>query len=451
MRTKVFILLIISSLFLKAQEKNLVLDFMPYDYPYIVYDYQTYSGDLSKVFFAPSMQQSVRLSASLVNSTYYLLGKINLDNLTPSPFVNGIAYSLLYTGAYIFLEYIPGGVSWVHEEYHRAVLNVNNVSSYDEVYDFKFLASIIRVNNVEDTALILFKKNNPQSFVRLHSAGIEGENMLIFELFKRNFYYNQNFSYGVIAASSVLNSFSYIYSCQTAYAEQTTDEENAKDGTNIKVRDFTGLDFTAWVYDLYNPFEPYEARGIHPSGVGIDRYLKPSDLTQKQLKLLKREAYLHLLNFVSPFYLGFKRIKVSENFEFNFMVRHLLNAFGHNIDLIFMAKHKNLNFLAGLDFYKNKFLTLPGVDFSIYDYDLKIKNLNLYNSLRIKAWLQPENLLYFDTEFSPGYLAEYKLSFRKGIFEPYFITSYKTRGYVEGDEFLRQNFRFMFGFALNLK
>jgi len=78
-----------------------------------------------------------------------------------------------------------------------------------------------------------------------------------------------------------------------------TDNIMNNEGTNILIRDFVGMDFTSWVYDLFRPNEPYTNRGIHPSGVGIKRYIKTSDLTKEEQSYLKLQGFLSLFNFIS--------------------------------------------------------------------------------------------------------------------------------------------------------
>jgi hypothetical protein len=51
------------------------------------------------------------------------------------------------------------------------------------------------------------------------------------------------------------------------------------------------------------------ARGTHPSGVGIDRYVKYSDLTGEEQDFLKKQAYLSLLNFIDPQIISIHRFK----------------------------------------------------------------------------------------------------------------------------------------------
>src|SRR6185369_11033773 len=116
----------------------------------------------------------------------------------------------------------------------------------------------------------------------------------------------RSFNYGVLWLAKV-NSILYVYTSGTSNADGLTDEVNAKEGANVPKRDFTGLDFTAWVYDLHRPDEPYAARGVHPSGVGIDRYIRYSDLSDAEKSYLRLQGYLQVLNLIDPNLFGFTR------------------------------------------------------------------------------------------------------------------------------------------------
>jgi hypothetical protein len=106
------------------------------------------------------------------------------------------------------------------------------------------------------------------------TAGIEGEYELVLALQKSNFFSFEPRDYQFIYWLNILQPIYYINMCTTKEADDLTDEMNKQDGTNIEKRDFTGLDFTAWTYDLFRPNQHYEARGIHHSvsGRGISGF-----------------------------------------------------------------------------------------------------------------------------------------------------------------------------------
>jgi hypothetical protein len=88
-----------------------------------------------------------------------------------------------------------------------------------------------------------------------------------------------------------------------------------------------------WVYDLFRPDEPYEDRGIHPSGIGIDRYRSESDFTPQERRYLRTQARLSFLNFADPNLLGLYQFDVGEYdglpLSFNASLQHLMAPFGY--------------------------------------------------------------------------------------------------------------------------
>ncbi len=460
---KRFFILIFSALclvqnLLSQDTSELVLDFVPFDYPYSLLAAQTVSNsatpqatDYLRAYANPSMSQSLAATSSLTNLTFWGLSKIKFD-ISQKFWINSLMTSLAYVGAEIFLEYSPLGLAWLHEEYHRAILTKNFVNSYDEANDFKFFAEIIRVTDVKDEDLIRFKAENPGDFVRLHAAGVEGENVLAFRLYEYQIFENQTYPYYFLTSTSLLNTFFYIYICHTQEAEITTEQENAADGTNIAARDFTGLDFTAWIYDLQHFYEPYENRGIHPSGVGIDRYVKPSDLSDTALKILKKEAWNNTLNFISPFFFGIGALKSKKNPDvyYNFSFRHLLTSFGNDIAFYLFRKNGKNKFVFALHKYKSYFNPgkfYPGLEFRIYQYPLSFGKVHTFNNLSLMTWYQNLN----PQKSYLGGLIEYQINVKAGNFYPYVDISAKTPGWVAGNEFLDKNISLRFGLSYILR
>jgi hypothetical protein len=85
---------------------------------------------------------------------------------------------------------------------------------------------------------------------------------------------------------------------------------------------------------------PYSGRGPHPSGTGIDRYIKTTDLTDEELDYLQAQTYWHILNYLSPMLFFIDRIPISDTGIYgNFAFRHLLTSFGTDISLnVFLKK-----------------------------------------------------------------------------------------------------------------
>lgn len=449
-----------NSIVFSQNQNSVILNFPIFDNPYYFYGVKTVSNssypnfnlktaDYFKAYENPSMFQSLNYSASFYNVLNLGLSKLKI-NIFKNPLLNYLTESLIYSGVLLVSEYIPLGDSWLHEEFHRAVLTKNYVNSYNQVNDFPFLAELISVNNVTDENLIRLKNSNPVDFIRLHAAGIEGEYMLTKELQKKSFFYNQQYPYFTFELLWTANSFFYVWICHTDEAEVTTDEVNLEEGANLKIRDFTGLDFTAWVYDLFKPYEAYELRGIHPSGIGIDRYIKPSDLTVDELKYLKKQGFLQLLNFASPMLWGINNIPINlfnKKWEINFSVRHLLTSFGNDISFdLFLKQNKFMNNTV-FHLYSNGVKSFPGLESNIIDYNFSFGAINLKSSFRTMVWLLPENLLFYDSKFDLGGLADITLALGKKSFYPYLQFGYKTKGWVAANEFQGESKYFRFGLS----
>jgi hypothetical protein len=455
----VFIFSISCNLYSQNNSK-LILDFTIVDYNYFNFSSKTVSNssypnfdvkwyDYIKSFSNPSMQQSISVSTSFYNTLNFTMSKLRF-NIFNNQLLNSLLETSVWTGVIVFSTYMPLSDAWLHEEFHRAVLTKNFTNSYNQVNDFPFFRELISVNKVKDEDLIRFKKDNPPDFVRLHSAGIEGEYVMIDNLNARIFFYNQQLPYFAFNITWTLNSVYYVWICHTNEAESITQDVNFQDGTNLEIRDFTGLDFTAWAYDLHRPFEEYDNRGIHQSGVGIDRYIKPSDLTTEELKYLKQQGYLQFLNFLNPMLIGINRIPINikgEKYFYNIFAHHLLNSFGYEISLnSFFQTHK-LNVISGLHIYRNKKLSLPGVNFEIIDYNLKIKNFKLKTSIKSAVWLQPKNLLFTDVKANFGGLISIKTKIGLKKIFPFIEFSYKTKGWVAGEDFQEEHFSIRSGLS----
>lgn len=91
----------------------------------------------------------------------------------------------------------------------------------------------------------------------------------------------------------------YINSCAHGLGDKGIRERNLVEYT-IESRDFTGMDMNAWIDALCFPDKPYAARGIHPLGVGYDRYIMYDEITEEGRKYLRRQVGLDVFNFMSP-------------------------------------------------------------------------------------------------------------------------------------------------------
>ncbi len=343
-----------------------------------------------------------------------------------------VGFDMLY-------NYIPPGYAWLHEEFHRAVMTNRGISSFNDVYNFKLFASSIAVSHVADSDLVRLKRDYPADMVRLPEAGIEAEHLLVTEMQRDCFFTGKPPLYDIPGWwFSTLNSILYVRICSRPVADTLTDESNLVDGSDIPKRDFTGLDFTAWVYDLYRPDEPYSQRGIHPSGVGIDRYIRYSDLTSEELRFLALNGSLAFLNLASPLMFGFTGFKATDPFtkevlSWNVSAGHDLTSFGYTLDANVLLKEGHFNWILVFHNYVSPTRYFPGIEVGLYRFPLSAGMLTMHISPRVLIWAQPENQRFDDQEASPGgmLLLEASLSLGHHV-ELFLTTSAKSRGWVAG-------------------
>ncbi|MFA9390515.1 MAG: hypothetical protein ACERKD_11935 [Prolixibacteraceae bacterium] len=439
------------------QVPQLVFELPIFDLPYQIDAAKTVNGgDASlggffKGYANPSMHQSLNLSTDLYTGLHFGIDRLfKLENrldIKEWKFGKRFLYYMSFYSLDFVSVYAPGFDGWEHEEYHRAVMSRFHVNSFNDMNRFPLGSELISVNNISDEDLIRFKKESPTDFIRMHAAGIEGEYLLVDQLQRNNFYYNQHLFHEYIYLFTTLNSIMYVQICSDPnQVDVLTDDMNSVE-ESIPKRDFTGLDFTAWTYDLFRPDEPYTDRGIHPLGNGIDRYIKTSDLTSYQRAYLKKQGALQWLNVISPMMLGFRSIKLSRNGLYgNFSIRNYLTSFGNDISCNIFLKSPEYKVFFGYHSYQNYHNLFPAIEAQLLDYKKKIGDCLLNVSPRILIGLQPLNQGFKTEKAAFLGLAECKVEWQtKGIMHPYVEISAKSKGWIAGNEFLDENLSFRFG------
>jgi hypothetical protein len=379
----------------------------------------------------PSMVQSQALSKD-----FYQTGHRTIENAMGNrhPFLT----TLTIAGFDVASSWLPLGNAWVHEEWHRAVMSRRNIASYNDVYNFKIFSNVIAVSHVTDADLIALKRDHPAEQVRLQSAGWEAEYELNLRLEKETFFFGERSNNRGILWLNTVGSSAYLFLCASPSADQTTDEQNAGDGSNIAKRDFTGLDCNGWVYDLFRPDEPYQNRGVHPSGVGINRYRKYSDLNDREKHFLGLTAALSLLNLADPFLIGLDRFGIET--EWNTNLRFLPSSFGFTADANLFLKKNQLNLFIALHQYFNHVSYFPGIEVEILRYPIGLFSSANVLTTRGLFWLQPERQRYDSTKGIPGGLLSVKLSEPlSNTWELWQELEGKTEGWVAGNPFLDSN------------
>lgn len=432
--------------FNKVSRSPIILDYNFVDFPFSKKSIEL-SG-IGGLFANPSMSQSLNISSSFYSLTREGLYRLKSKKQSLSRFYK---FSL---GAMDLLTYLPIPLStgWMHEEFHRSVLTKHSGNSFNEINNFPITKSLIFVFDIKDEDLIALKKNSPSDMVRMAEAGIEGEYMLANNMNKMAFYYNAK-SKSLLPLLITFNSSFYVIMCSGKSVDNEFDKLYKAEGENIAKRDLLGFDFLTWTYDLFRPNEPYENRGIHPSGVGIDRYIKRSQLTHRELSYLKQQGFLQLINFINPISLfhtsyTIQKKENGDDTRANLYFNHWLAPFGFDISTTGLLHYNHHNYAFTLHNYANYNKWSPGLEIETYNYlvgESKLKHPIPF-SARAMLWLQPDNQLFFAKKVALGGFVETKIYYPMNKhFQPYISVSAKTNGWVQGNVYLENNISSQFG------
>jgi len=261
--------------------------------------------------------------------------------------------------------------------------------------------------------------------------------------------------YWLVALNDQLYVGSVISPADSAFVDSTTDKAN-RDETTIAQRDISGHDFTAWVYHLFRPDEPLDARGVHPSGVGINRYIKVADLSPEEKRYLQHEGKLAWLNFVDPNFLGIRGFTIrnpfnGESARANFWLRHALTSFGDAIDAHVVYQQGSLGVHLSAQRFANHDRGFPGARVEIVEFPVRMSGRDFRLSPRIAAWAQPRDGEFRTRDASVGGLAGLRLqTARASRLQFYADVEAKTPGWVVGNPNLRGGARVQTGLTFAL-
>lgn len=413
-----------------------------------------------KAWGNPSMEQSTQFSLATRYALFYgskrLLGRQAADQGFRKAWKIGAEIALNAAGDY----FLPFGSAWQHEEFHRATMTRCNISSNNTLNNWLTgrqsanSGSVSGVDNVLDANVVALKEKRNPDFVRLAAAGVEGEIYGGEQLQRNSFFYQTGY---LNSASMLLRFISPVVymsiSADKAEGTQLTREQMAKEGSDQAQRDFMGLDFTAWAYDLYNPSVPYAARGLHPGGNGYDRYIYDNKLTDAQYAWLKKQRNLAWLNLASPlnfFVTGFtlKSYANGEKLQANFGFRYYPTSFGNQLGLNVLLKKGRYNLLINPALNQNLDHSFPSLEALLLDYPAGRRWLL---TTRVMAWSQPKNQEFRTSDAQLGGLLSATVNYRaSAVVFPYASVGYKTAGWVAGNVFLDSKFDVKVGVGIRL-
>ena len=405
-----------------------------------------YEGELR----VPSMQQSLATGAAFYETSHAAIQSMFEDRSRWGKAATAL-FDLVTTSQIV----LPFGDAWVHEEFHRAVLSNRGIDSYNDVYEMELSPDSIAVSHVRDEDLIRLKRDHPADMVRLGAAGIEGEHLLVQRLQKQRFFHGSTAWHVALYWLVRANSAAYLFSGADPEVDEHTDRANEEDGSDVERRDFTGHDFNGWVYDLFRPTEPYAARGVHPSMVGIDRYRKTAHLTEEERDYLDRQGYLAFVNFADPNLFGVDGWSTTFNgrrVDMNVTASHVLTSFGYAIDANVFLRSGERGLFVVLHSYSNAERHFPGIEAQLVDVPATLFGHAVTLSPRVALWSQPENQLFRDTEGAAGGAASLRVDWaRTGRFGAFAELETKTSGWLAGNVHLDANTSVRLGATVRLQ
>ena len=398
-------------------------------------------ADFGKAYRNLSMDQATEMARNLHGTLYYINNAAWYKWIRPSNTRRYILNRVLANATALGTDYLaaklPYGYAFQHEEFHRSVMSGYGIYSYDEVWRFG-KGWDIAVTRVKDEDLIFLKDRHPAAQVRLAAAGVEGEYAYFLRMHRDNFFNRTGYPFTGLGILGTFHAINYVGLPLQKKFNAITDSILVRDKQDILARDFTGYDFSAWVYDLFLPEEPYVARGGWPDGIGIKRPVKETELTQEMKTFLRTTANMQYLNLVSPFMIGINRIRINNSLTANFALRSVPASFGYFAGGDFFLEMNDRKMLVSAGINKSKQLTLP--DISVQFVDLRLRKDKLTADAGVAAWLQPRDQLFFAKKAAPGFSLnfrpEYRLSKHTGIAAD---LSYKTKGWQFGNPYLDQN------------
>lgn len=397
---------------------------------------------------SPSMKQSLEVTAGSYELLHFGLGKLQnpRDPRWPQRFVSWVMIGVVD----MFALWFPPFNAWLHEEWHRATLSRRGISSRNDVYDLQIGADTIAVSRVTDEALTAFKAAHPAEHVRMSAAGMEGELELATALERNTFFRRTEGLHTLLLWLLYVDVIGYMNSCSSGEAARLTNRLNAEEPT-IAERDFTGLDCVAWVYDLHRPDEPFAARGVHPSGVGIDRYRTPEDLTPAERDYLRTQARYSFLNLLDPSLLGWDDFTLpvaGAPLRFHASVRRHITSFGAASALQTFVAYRGWNLAVAPSVNTSEHLILPALDVAVLDRPATAGQ-NLTLSARTGLWLQPARQRFAARDATPGFRIGLRVGYWPASWGEIFAEiEAKSRGWVAGNVYLDGNLSVRSGVAV---
>lgn len=369
----------------------------------------------------------------------FTMKQFNQNYLSVNRFLSHNLYKSIATRKASLIQYLSEIFFLLplsHEEGHRSVLTSLSFGSISQPYFNSKGAAYVK--GVLDRDLISIKTNDFPNYIRLHTAGLESDYMLSNRMEKLLLFKDeskQNLFWGYTFRKLSLISY-YTFSLIPNINPKLKEE------TNELERDIVGHDVYGAIKNLHRPNERFY------------RYTNYDDLSNEELRFLKRVGYRALINIATP--VLFKQLTVvnKPDLKLSLSAGYTMSPFGdfidENIFILLKNKYKIHTYLRQ---FENKQTWFPAGGISLTDYNLSPK---FSTSIATHAWAQPENLDFNTSKSDFGgavdVLFKYKvLNLNKGNSVSLDLGMiYKTKGFLPEEVQLNEHFGVRLGCTLNL-
>ena len=401
----------------------------------------------------PSMNQALEFSAAIYDLAYW-----GIDELGDAIFTSGSKSStkmgrfsnnaFKYLLGLGFSKYgselpVPLGV-WAHEEYHRSVLGISDISSKNgNWFPSRWDGTVY---GISDMPLEDLKATGIDNLLYSYVAGVQYEINLNERLALSEFYFERSLP----KASLLLYNAWYVYNYFRFSSGPASDSVKVlappHEDRNPSERDYAGADLNAWIHDMFNPEMPYTSRDPFPGGEGVNRRIGYSDLSSEEQDYLNGQKKLSLLNFLNPGIFFIDRIRVSDGLSFNFFTQYSPTHFGNDIALFVPVNFRKFGVMVNGHRYSNKSSSGIGAGLGLYNLGNSGK---MRSELRLNVWSQPESF-FSESRVNGGYIGIKTRYLFSDSFSGFVSVSGKTKGWLLGNPYLDRNAWLQAGIAYEL-
>ena len=269
-----------------------------------------------------------------------------------------------------------------HEEGHRSVLTHLDIGSISKPYFNEKGAAYVM--GVRDSDLINLRNNDLPNYIRLHTAGIESDYMLL-DRIQTDFVFNKEdkkhlFIEHLFRQSQLIG---YYATSMLPSMEPDIDEE-----PNELQRDIVG-------HDVYGAI-----RHLHRPAMEFYRYTRYDNLTKDEKAFVSRVGYRSLVNLVDPFIFRMFNRSLNDLFKVSMGMGYTMVPFGDFIEQKFwITIHDKTRLKLYVREYQNKEDWFLAGGIALHDHSLSDR---LYLNTALHVWDQPVVLSFTDAQSEMG-------------------------------------------------